>query len=452
MLRNHTGWRKWPLRGDAGENQAWSNAATMQFDLKNLPILTGDNLANYLAAVQLTFYGTYNVISASGTPVPITPEELTRFLIDSIDHQGAWHGRPLAQQHIRGATLPIIEHIACGHQWGSRHRMPFHAAAAGAQTFVHTVTLPLAYFLGEKGHHTAQLALFFKDSQLYINTPQASVLQSVNAAATITSCTVRASALLLAEPEIRIGPAQEWQEFRQTAQANSDTVDMDSMGNMTSLEGVEPGAGIDTILALTSVNGQLGAFTADTVTRFSAPFRHQTQTNHVQPFIHEWEQQTSFGEGSDEMIRNSETAAQLRTGFKDPRVSMPYVPLVGSTAAAVAGQTIPANARAFPILVGSLNLETSKLQTFEGTQTYYLTATVSGTHRTLVHQFKSWSPAKLADALALITDAGLARKVTGTNQLVWSPKTFNKNGDQMDARKARYLPLRLRPPAAARAA
>src|SRR5215207_1746281 len=115
MLRNHTGFRKWPLRGDAGEAPTFAHSSTIQFDLKNIPLMT-DRLANYLCGVLLTFSGVYNINVATANVTPITMPELTRCLIDSIDLQGAWHGRPLAQQHIRGATLPLIEHIACGYQ------------------------------------------------------------------------------------------------------------------------------------------------------------------------------------------------------------------------------------------------------------------------------------------------------------------------------------------------
>jgi hypothetical protein len=449
MLRNHSGIRKWPLRGDAGENPAFAHSGNFNFDLKNLPLMT-DKLANYLFAIQLTFYGTYNINVTTGNTLPLQPHELTRCLIDTVDLQGAWHGRPLSAQHVRGATLPIIEHMACGYQWGSRHRMPFHAAAAGAQTFVHTVTLPLAYFIGEKGHHTAQLALFYKDGQLIVNTAAAAILAAINPNATITSTTVRASALLLPEPELRIGPAQEWLEFRQSAQAGNDIVDLDSLGNMTALEGVEPGAGIDFMLALAAINGQLGSFTCDTITRFSAPFRGQTQTNHIEPFVHEWEQQFLHGEGADRVVRNSETAAQLRTGFADPRAAWPFEPLAGAagaTAATVAGSTLPANLRGFPILVPAGDLETTKVQVMEGTQSYFLTATFSGTHRTLVHQFKSWTPQKLADARQMIIDSGMAVAVEKTAQLEWAAKVTRKNGSTINPAKARFFPLRLKPAA-----
>lgn len=443
MLRNQTGFRKWALRGDAGENQTFSHSATMQFDLKNLPLMT-DKLANYVAGIVLTFTGTYNINVTTSNTTPITATELTRLLIDSIDLQGAWHGRPLASQHIRGATLPLIEFVSCGYQWGSRHRMPFHAAAAGAQTFVHSVWLPLSYFCGEKGHHTAQLALFYKDSQLNINTAASSLLAAINPNATITSTTVRATAMLLAEPELRIGPAQEWQEFRQSAQANNDIVDLDSLGNQTSLEGIEPGAGVDLMWAECNVNGQGGSFTADTVTRFSAPFRGQQQTNHVQPFVHELEQQFLGGEGADLMVRNSETSAQLRTGFVDPRVGFPYEPITVATAAGVGGSALPAHLRVFPIITPSRDLETSKLQVIEGTQNYFLTATFSGTHRTLVHQFKSWTPQKLADARQLIIDSGMAVAVEGSANLGWSVKVTRKNGSSINPAKSRFFPLRLR--------
>jgi hypothetical protein len=447
MLRNHTGFRKWPLRGDAGENQTFSHSATMQFDLKNLPLMT-DKLANYVVGLVLTFTGTYNINVTTSNTTPVTANELTRMLIDSIDLQGAWHGRPLAAQHVRGATLPLIEYVSCGYQWASRHRMPFHAAAAGAQTFVHSVFLPLSYFCGEKGHHTAQLALFYKDAQLFINTAAASVLAATNPNATITSTTVRCSAMLLAEPELRIGPAQEWQEFRQSAQANNDIVDLDSLGNQTSLEGIEPGAGVDLLWAECNVNGQGGSFTADTVTRFSAPFRGQTQTAHVQPFAHELEQQFHEGDGADLMVRNSETSAQARTGFVDPRTGFPYEPITVATAASVGGQALPAHSRVFPIISPSRDLETSKLQVIEGTQSYFLTATFSGTHRNLVHQFKSWTPQKLADARQLIIDSGMAVAVEGSANVGWSLKVTRKNGSSINPAKARFFPLRLRRAAA----
>lgn len=444
MLRNHTGYRKWPLRGDAGENPTYAHSSTLNFDLKNVPLMT-DKMANYLAGIAVTFFGTYNINVSTSNTTPLFPNTITRTLIDSVDLQGAWYGRPLAQQHIRGATLPIIEHQSCGYQYFSRRRMPFHAAATGAQTFRHTVFLPIGYFCGEKGHHNSQLALFFKDAQLIINTAALTVLQAINPNATYTSTTVRATAILIAEPELRIGPAQEWLEFRQTAAAGNDTVDLDSLGNMTALEGVEPGGGFDSMLALSSVEGQSGAFTCDTLTRFSAPFRGQSQTQHLDPFVHEWEQQFDYADNPELLQRNSETSAQARLSVTDPRMHDPYVPINGTTASSVGASTLGAHLRGFPIIVAGRDLETSKVQVIEGTQSYFLTGTFTGVHRTLVHQYKSWTPQKLADARQLIIDSGMAIAVEGTNDLGWSAKASRKNSDAgINPRKARFFPLRLR--------
>lgn len=439
MLRNHTGFRKWPLRGDAGQVQALTPGEPNKFDLKNLPLLTG-RYANYAVGMLLTATGTAS-IAAEGNTVIIDAQNMTRLLYDSFDLQGAWHGRPIAFQHWRGATLPIIEHVSAGYQWFSRRMQPLRITDGDDIDFRHNVFLPLGHFLGEKPHHTAQLALFYKDAEQFINAAQASVATAFNSALSFSDVSLQCSMILLPEPEVRLGPATEWLEFRQASQPNNDEVDLDSLGNATALEGVEPGGGIDFAMALTDVRGQLGSFSLDTVSRFSCPFRDQTQTNHMDPFLAELDscEDILSLDGVPFVTLDGNATASFGVDFE----RWPYVPAI--TPSINPGDGLPLNGRGFPIVSPSRELEVTKIQVVEGTQTYFLTATFAGTnpHRTLVHQFKSWTPAKIADAKRLIIESGIALAVEGTNDLDWQVKTINKNAASIDRRKARFLPLRL---------
>lgn len=445
MLTNHSGYRPWPLRGDAGENQAWSAGATLQFDLRNLPVVTAGNLCNYLLGIAVTFTGTATFSTATGGS-PVKAEDLTRALIlDSagVDLQGAWHGRPLAAQSIRGTTLPVIEYVGCGYQYFRRKRYGLNPLSGAGQTFRHTVFLPLAHFFGDKPHHTALPALFYKDAQLIINTATASFATNEAGNTTaITACTVRASAIMLPEPEIRLPPAVEWIEFRQQSQSGSDTVDLDSFGNQTALSGVEPGAGIDTCLIVTSARQQAGSFTLDTLTRFSAPWRDITQTNHIDPIIEMLESASNPNGRSQDLVVASLANTQSATlgGYARDYSDFPY-----SGRGTGVGSNLDAEALVVPIACPSINLETSKLQVVEGTQTYYRTATVSGTDRTLVHQYKSWTPDKIEDARRTMIEANLPLRVIGTNGVRWSAKMTKKNAENVHPKKTRFFPLRLVP-------
>lgn len=441
MLRNHSGFRFWPLRGDSGESPTFAFNTQLMFDLKNLPIAT-NRLANYVVGICLDFIGgVYNLGATAGGR--ISKNGLTRSLIDNVDLQGAWHGRPLAQQTVRGHTLPEIEIISCGYRRYSRPAAHFHNTVSTAQGFTHSVFLPLSHWPGEKGHHTAQLALWYKDAQLFVQTAPSTVLVGLGSASAnfTTMPSVRASAVLLAEPELRMGPGVEWQEFRQAAQANNDIVDLDSLGNMTALDGVEPGAGIDAILAMSDNMG--GSFDPATVSRLSVPFRDQTQTAHVAPFQHYATSQADMQQRDDLVLP---AAAEVGSnGRIFAKATWPFDVDNGQVVQNDESSQLFGGLRFIPLVLPAREMETSKLQVIEGTQTYNITASFGGpTHRTLVHQYKSWTPAKLADAKQRIIDSGLANLVEQTTDLEWSVKATKKNSVTISGAKSRFLPLCLR--------
>lgn len=453
ILRNHTGLRFHPLTGPNGENPAFAFGGQLQFNLNTIPKLTGGNLANYLLGIVVTVFGNIDWTNAGAATGGTRVRDLIRALFADFEMHSAWHGRPLHPQTIRGRTLDVLEYLACGYQTWGRHRPPF-GTADGAKPFKLSFFLPLCHGFGDKPHHTAQLSILYKDAQLLINANSLATFQAINAGVPqlgsisggpgVGSATIRCSAVLLPEPELRLGPASEWMEFRTPgAVAGSDAVDVIGLGQQTALQGVEPGAAIDMMIALGAADfaqtgpAPDGSFSPETLSRFSAPFLDQTQTLHLEPFADAFSGMIPTHEDAL-ATANSDSAlageAAPFTRFPYSRDGGPY----DST------QPIGPGLVGFPLRFATPDLELTKVPVFEGNVTYYRTisATVNSVDRTLVHQFKSWSPNKMADFRELLIQEGLALKVEGSNDISNVPKLTRKNVGSVDAHKLRFLPQR----------
>lgn len=444
ILNGQSRFRMWPLKGPQGEAPPWVEQDTITFDLNNIPLLTRGRLANYVPALCLTAYGVFH--TAGDDVARVTWEDMTAALYDSFDLQGAWHGRPLAAQHIRGATARIWETISMGYQAGAR-RITGVRASSASQAFRHTLYLPLSHALGKNGsRYSSQLALLYKDAHLEINTPLNGAAMVTSPAAepdqiTLGAVSLRLSAVLLPEPSLRIAPGHEWLELQSKGAATgSDSVDLVSLGNTTALEGVEPGAGIDTMLALCNVEGLEGSFTADTLTQFSCPFTDQTQTRHMDGFVQMLEQVTAKGQRPRDEQIIGETGVVAGTGRANDMSGFPY----GFTGGipTTLGAALDARLLCFPIVVSGPELELTKVQRFEGTSTYYRTSSdiTNDVDRTLLHQFKSWTPAKHEEFRQMLISSGLAAAVVGSKEIT-QMGVRNEVGKPMDPALARYFPV-----------
>lgn len=455
MLLNHTGFRKHQLRGDQGLSPAWTENSQIRFDLRTLPLLTGGNLANYLMGIVITFVGAINVTATAGSF--ITANELIQVLINNVQLTGAWQGKPIASEAFRGPLLRIIEFVSLGYQNWSNRRLAFdgNVAGTGSHGFRLSVFLPLGFYAGQKPHHAAQLAVFYRDATLDLNTGLNATMNTVfgmNAANVIAGTPiVRATAILLPDRELRIGPFCEWAEYVQPSVSGgplTEQVSLDSFGNKTGLSGVEPGAGIgfcgivcDPPAADGATQGLLGSVDASTITQLEVPWRGQAQTQHIDPFTDEGV--TARGVMRLVSPTTLDTAAGLPAATHDYR-GFPFSDRAkGVTQAGVDPQTM-----VLPLVSPSIQMQFSKLQVVEGTQDYSVTGTFNNTtgrqHRTLVMQIKSLTPEKWADAREILIREGLCRAVLGSDDVVWSTKFSEKNPNGVEASKVRFLPQRLR--------
>jgi hypothetical protein len=430
LLRNHTGFQFYPLSAGSNDNPTFSQTAPTSFEMKNIPIAVG-SLPYYVYGVLLTFYG--NLVQAGGAGSTVNQNRLRQALIDSLEIRNAWHGTPVSANHVKGTMLPIIEAIGGGYCAPQIASGAF-AAGNGTYAFRTTVFLPLCIGNGAKPHHSAQLALFYKQAQLTINPSAASVLAGFSTGATFSSLSVRATAVMLPEPELRLGPVGEWIDYQSAASSNQTQIALDSFGNVTGMAGTIPNAGLSWMGALTNVEGMPGSFAADTVTRYSFPFRGQVDIMQIEAFV----AQQLYAMGGDWAARS--TTAQLAALQADATLSFPYSLIANSSST-----YHPLTGLLFlPMVTPATDLEMTKLQTAKGTQSYFLTGpTFSGTNHTLVQHVRSFDDNKRDDAVKQIVDSGLANLVLGrSTNLGWVPKLEKKN-DSIDPEKLRYIPFRL---------
>jgi hypothetical protein len=294
--------------------------------------------------------------------------------------------------------------------------------------------VPLSLGLGQKPHHTAQLAAFYKEAQLSLQIQSNTVLAALSPGATLTSLTARASAILLPEKELRMGPIFEIVDYQMPATSGQTAVPIQAFGNQTQLTKTEKGAGVVFFAPLSSVFGLPGAFTVDAVTRANVPWRNQTDTGHIVPYA----AQQILGMGNQRVIGGAvdQAAAQALSdagGF-------PYTP--GNDPSNSTNELV--NMMFLPIVTPQDQLETSKVQVVDGDEQINLTLSSgpAGTHHMLCGHLRSWQLAAYNDAATLLQTLGLPDKVLdpkSSGPLVFVPKTLRRNTD-IDAKKGRFLP------------
>jgi hypothetical protein len=433
MLQNHTGFQTFPLSAaGGGDFPSLTPGSPTVWNLNTIPLFQG-NLANYVPALAVTITGTLNQIGGSGVRIPF--DGLYRILIESLEVRNAWHGSPMSPQHVKGAMLPIIEQMAAGYRLFSRKR-GFFPAAAAAYPFSFSFPVPLSIGLGAKPHHTSQLAALYKEAQFSLQTAQAAILTALSPGATVTALQARCSAILLPEPELRVGPVMEWIDYQVAATAGQVNVPIQSFGNNSQLTKMEKGSGLFYFGLLTSNQGLPGPFLPENITRLNVPWRGQYDTGHMQPYI----AQQILAMGNQRQI-GSAADQGAATALSDTG-NFPYTAALDQVGASELQGLL-----AVPLVVPTTELELSKLQVVDGDESFnaQLSSGPSGTWHMLAGQARSWQASALQDLTQYLVNLGLPSKIlkSGSGGLTWMVKALKKN-DDIDAKKVRFLPLALK--------
>ena len=450
-MRNHTGIRPWQLSGPTGQVATWTAGGSARFLLNDVPSLTSGTLCNHLLGILVTCLitvGSSGMVTASASA-----DDFLTWLFESVEVRNCWHGTPVSQNHAKGCVLGLMEFLACGYQYFGRRLSVPALGELGSHWLTVNTFIPLYYGMGEKGHHTALPVDFYKNAELVLNFGAGSD-DGGEGQNSIHAATIRASAIFLPESEIHVGPGQQFIDYQSPANANSEIVKMDSFGCATTLQDAEAGAGVDFLFWLSSHYSQgqnfAGPARVKDLIRVGIPFRGIQSTQHLEPFLLGLEAAIGGREAGESDAYDMTAMDVVMSNLAGWPYAHNYAgPLHADFNAN--GSDIR-DMLGFPIIYPGRDLEVTKVQSFEGTQSYFLTfatgaAPANGTtHHTFAHQFFSWTPAKWDDAMRVLVNAGTAQAVIGSSAgLLWSTKFSKKNpaGGNVDPAKLRYLAQKL---------
>lgn len=435
-LRNHTTPLYWPLTGENGEEPMYTHNKTYKFNLKDVPATTR-RMCNYLAGVLVSVVVAVKYKPGSGDPEYLDGSDVARGLFESAEVQQTMFGTPVSPNHYLGKYFGLFEFVANGLRAVSCPPAPV-GNSTSPRTHTYEYFVPLSALLGMKGHHTAQPAVCYDRAQLILRTAQAGAVHGLEiyGAGGNTGNVLRVSAVLIPEPELRLGPGTSFMRYTAVASSSGTIVSLDGLGNNTTLEGAEPGAGLAWLAAMANGKRQFGgAFSnAGDVEYLQASFRDIMMTRNLDPFISDW--QCRCGATNMPYVDDDIGPVSLPGGGH-------AVGYLFSTGVHRGDTRMVQNAEFLPIITPAEFVETSKMQVVQGTQSVgikHITNGFTGEHVFCALQYHSWTPAKQEDVLRKLVDSGVAMTVWGTNKLVPKVKVTNKqNPASINPAKTRFF-------------
>lgn len=431
-LKNHTGERYVVLQGEQSEVSPFAHGHTFPWYCKTLPKLTSGRLATYLVGFLVTVSDLmFTVAGGEGQATIIDDDDLARVFFESFELKNTLFGKPISHNYYRGSFVPLGAYIGNG----MRRAVPLgplHEAGTNTQQANLDYFIPACSLLGLKGHHTAQLACCFDGATFEVKTAAAGEIDGV----VVTSAKLRVSAILISDPEIRLGPGTQFVRYEQTTSANATKHMIEALGNTGSLTGVDTGAGIAFLAWMTSLKGHCGSFEHPNDLEYvNFPVRGLDQLVTLDPLFTDY---LGAGEGNDIPAN----AAGYGGGYASNGCLYNF-DYRGYQFGVLRGLFVP-------LISPKRFMEVTKLQTIEGTQELNAKigapGTFAGQDVFYALQYHSWTPALQEEWLRKVVDSGVARAVWGTNDLKPKTKVINKQpAGTLNLSKTRYLPLTFEP-------
>lgn len=427
-IRNHTGERPFVLSGDQGEEPLFAHGKTFKFFTKDLPRATG-RLANYVLGFLVTLDATFNLQFGE---IPSTEgvdwDDVARGCFESCELLNTVLGKPISHNYFRGEFFGLFGFVGNGMK-RAIPQPPLLPDNTSTRAQRHSWYIPASALLGMKGHHTAQLAILMDKGTFEVKTAQAGVVDGL----TITSGKLSVTAIMVAEPEIRLGPGTQFVRYASTIAPTGTKHQIEALGQTSSLQGVEEGAGIAFLAWMSSRRGYGGSFAnAYDVEYLNLPFRGLDQLIHLDAVYADY-----LGSCGNNDLPPSLTSASDRVTPFDSN-GLLYSSLYDGIGRGLL------DAGFIPLISPKAFLETSKMQSVQGSQDLHAKlatpATFSGDDVFVALQYHSWTPAQQEVVLRKIIDSGLGMDVWGTNDLVPATKINGKqNALGINPSKTRYF-------------
>jgi hypothetical protein len=400
MIKSGTGGNQWNLKSGGSNSLTVTAGNTYNWQLNDIPDRAPSGpLAYYLTALLLTITGTITQSGSTGVQIP--RDVLPALLINSINWQNSWMGPVLNFQYAKGFTLPIMEFVAGGFQYGQRQQNNI-AAANGATTFSMTLRVPaLNDNRGRLLKETSQLAALFQPSQFSVTMASTTGLTTFSPGASFSSMTMSVTAQLDPRQELVLGTPMEW--ILHTPISGGPQVTIEGFGRQAGVNGVAIKGGVAFLADLTATpTTQPGVVLPSSLTDFSFPWRGQATTYDIKA----WLQQHLALLPND----RPQQSAGTNLGTSDRTNDFSGFPYTVNNVDATGPSVDLVNLKFFPLVMGGDELELSDLQTAESDQTFNMTQTggftTPGNHQILAEYARVWTPEKMGDWVAQIVRGG----------------------------------------------
>lgn len=286
------------LTGPGNKKNTFGYGSSIQYYFTDIPIksqICGKKYVSAVEGVKLTYVLDLTCIAPQTQfqPIVISRDDINQMLIAQLQVDGSLLGALVSAAHNKPGILDTNDYIANGgHMEAEVYPNITFSLPAQTIRITHEVYVPFGFYGVKSPGAMAPMSTWIKPANLKIDSP--SSLDPAYGIASVTG-TVTASAYMLWRDEIILPPGFQMTRFKSTAatstapNTSSDTIDLKSFGQNSTLTGVEQRAAIAGLLwGSSDVSGDgKGAGPVDSITDMSALFAGIEQTNDINPIIKE---------------------------------------------------------------------------------------------------------------------------------------------------------------------
>ena len=425
----------WPLQSGSTNEPTLTAGKQTTFQYNDVPDRCPSGpLAYNMPGTKVTFRGTAVQAGGEGA-VSLYTDVAYSLLFEKLQHIQTFFGSPIQGQNVTGAQWAAIEYISNGYRYEQQPR-EIAGTAADSYPFEVEIFVPFASCMLEGlQESTTQLALLARSSQLQIVAGPLAL-----GTITLTGVTVTASAALLPVQELVFGTPIETVLSTPVAGAGS-AVKITNFGTDTGLNGVDPGGGVLSLLALTNVSTMGGSFDAQNLTQLQFNWRGQQQTQDILGLLTMWRR----------LLPSNQNLQAIPNGGAVNLQGFPYVVAnATSNSPAAAPNAELQNLICWPLVLPGRKVRLTSLQTADSDQTFNMTVTggfdAGSSHQILGNYARSWQERMVQAWISQVTagDGGsLACYVLGPNYTKATPSRRAPAKHSLSNDQLRYLPWQL---------
>ena len=472
------------LTGPGNKKNTFGFGSSIQYYFTDIPIksqICGKKYVSAVEGVKLT----YNLLLTPGpavtAPLVLSRDDINNILVSQIQVDGSLLGALVSAAHNKPGILDTVDYLCNGGHMEAETYPNLTIAPGTTAALTHEIFVPFCYKGCKSGGSMAPMSTWIKPANLKVDSPSVLDPSYLGTGGTVTGV-VTASAYMLWRDEIILPPGFQMTRFKSTAatsvapNTSSDSIDLKSFGQNSTLTGVEQRAAIAALLwGSCDISGDgKGAGPVNSINDMSALFAGIEQTNDIGPVIAELITEfrreaplmfQPFSLGPPLVVVNYPTERRYPL-FCAEKALVPVggdLPLLGEVFAA----PVMPRPRFLPIFPPRKGAHITKMPIADGSPSYQLTGTfgpqattppdingnayLSGTgdHYSYMWALYAWQTPQAQALIAALGADDIGRfmypSAADANNLQPMLKLHHKNPTPINISKASFLPEKLLP-------